>query len=600
MKNIYKLYFTFFVFSGFISVLIEKFMYFTVPFSLKRALIVMISLTIFVKLVYEILPNKYKTVLLDKTTLIFDFVYVNIKKFYISNFIIIAKYLFSFLITFYATLFLRDIFYLIFGICEILIILFITNLIHLKSHKAAYIINDILMLLYNINIFVLIYGGSFVNIMMVTNMDSIQALQGKFYIYLIGVILTFIFSFLPARYFKIYGEKKFAICLFAYELILIFFIGLSYSVFCNYGILVFDDITYLRKQYYIKHTKYKKKDFYNKDVGNFVSYNGSLSEKPNIIIIFAEGLSNNIIYDKRNIMPNVKKISRQSISFKNYYNHTAATYRGIIGQLYSGYQLVNTDKNNLISLQSILSKNGYNSNFINVEPKNKEFTKYLESFKFDNLITADTGSDILSDKEAYELLFKKASELNDEECPFLLVMYSFNTHVSFDSNDEVFKDGSDNLLNRFYNLDYQVGRFIDKFTESSLFDNTIVVFTTDHASYVDSDYIRVFKDVYDRKHSFYDKIPLMIYHKGIDSEVINANGRNSLDLAPTILDYVDISDENYFLGKSLFSLEGTKFDRVYYDTFEFVFDNKKNSKDLKYSNEVISNDISGYLSICSK
>ena len=44
----------------------------------------------------------------------------------------------------------------------------------------------------------------------------------------------------------------------------------------------------------------------------------------------------------------------------------------------------------------------------------------------------------------------------------------------------------------------------------------------------------------------------MIYHKGVEARTIDALGKNSLDLAPTILDYVDINGPNYFLWASLF------------------------------------------------
>lgn len=37
----------------------------------------------------------------------------------------------------------------------------------------------------------------------------------------------------------------------------------------------------------------------------------------------------------------------RSFNFINYYNHTAATYRGLIGQLYSGHQYNNNDENTL-------------------------------------------------------------------------------------------------------------------------------------------------------------------------------------------------------------------------------------------------------------
>ena len=66
---------------------------------------------------------------------------------------------------------------------------------------------------------------------------------------------------------------------------------------------------------------------------------------------------------------------------------------------------------------------------------------------------------------------------------------------------------------------------------------------------------------------FLTKIPFIIYHKGIDAKQIDAMGKNSLDLAPTILDYIDKEKhENYFLGDSLFTNTKGKsiFDTYYY------------------------------------
>ncbi|MPM54055.1 hypothetical protein SDC9_100828 [bioreactor metagenome] len=57
--------------------------------------------------------------------------------------------------------------------------------------------------------------------------------------------------------------------------------------------------------------------------------------------------------------------------------------------------------------------------------------------------------------------------------------------------------------------------------------------------------------------------PFLIYYKGIIPEEINVDGRNSLDLAPTVMDYLDISVPNYFLGESLFSNKQNTFS---YDT----------------------------------
>ena len=104
-----------------------------------------------------------------------------------------------------------------------------------------------------------------------------------------------------------------------------------------------------------------------------------------IILIFTEGFSHHIIDDSRNITPTIKEYESKSISFRNYYNHTFATYRGIEGQLFSGYQIENNSRNYLISLPKFLSGQGYKTEFINNEPKNKEFTDYLSDLGFDNI-----------------------------------------------------------------------------------------------------------------------------------------------------------------------------------------------------------------------
>ena len=575
IKN-YKFY-TFLLFiSFFLSLLVEKFVYNTESFNFVRFFIVFFSFYIFIIVIFFVVPNIYKKRILVFSSLIYDFIYKYLYIFFNSRYILIIKYLFSFIITLYLSFAFKDFYYFIFGTCELLIILLLSNYIFHKINLFGYVINCFLLLLYNINIFVIIFGGSFLNMIMLTNINSVSALRGKAIIYIAAVLFTLFFSFLPIIKLEIKRNVSFncLIGLLFYEIFLLFIYGFSYSVFSNYGILTYDGLKYYKTQSYIKHTKYNKEKFHKRGVSDNIKFNHFTGDKPNIIVIFTEGLSENIIYDKRKIMPNLKKFSKKTISFKNYYNHTAATYRGLIGQLYSGYQLNNTDKNNLVSVEKILSRNGYETVFINNEPGNEEFSKYLGTLQFNNIVSSDNAVDgYVSDKEAYNYLYDEAIRLNDNDKPFFIGIYTFFTHVSFDSNDEKFGNGKDNLLNRFYNLDYQFGEFINKFEKSSLYDNTIIFFTTDHASYVDADYLSSFADYYNRKHIFYDKIPLFIYHKDIKSKQIDALGRNSLDLAPTILDYIDESGPNYFLGKSLFSENGTKFDRVYYDGFGFVFDN---------------------------
>ena len=476
----------------------------------------------------------------------------------------VIKILFTISLLLYISFLFNDSIYLIIGLTEFSIITFLNNLIK----KKIILINSLLYLLFYAQLIVLIFGHSFISMIMLTNIDSLQDLSNNFLIYGLGILLIIIISSIRINISNLKFTKKSIVLLslIATFILLNIYYGTSYSPLMNYYKLGQQYSKFYQFKQRIKNNNNKEsmKKFHNNFVENYISYDKSLGESPNIIIIFTEGLSNNIIYDKRNIMPNLKKYQNKSITFNNYYDHTAATYRGIVGQLFSSYQLENNDKNSLIGIQHILQSYDYDTAFINTEPDNKDFVKYLEDFTFNKVLTSDNlngNNNSITDQAAYDLLFDTAIKYNNQNKPFLLSIYTFGTHASFDSPDYEYGDGTNPMLNKFYNLDNAFGKFMDKFNNSPLYDNTIIVFTADHATYTDLDWATTFNGYYDRYDDFIDEIPLYIYHKDVESKQIDVNGRNSLDLAPTVLDYVDISGENYFLGKSLFSNdEGTEFD----------------------------------------
>lgn len=402
---------------------------------------------------------------------------------------------------------------------------------------------------------------------MLTNIDSIQGLSGHAGRYFAGAVLVIFFSVIPIREqkrIKSSALQKLLSFSLTIELIFTLLWGNMYSPLFAFYTLGEESYQWLKQQD-LDTTEDCTAYFYRDEIEDYRAKSTDIIQKPNVILIFTEGLSQNIVSDPRNIMPNISQLQKQSLSFFNYYNHTFATYRGIIGQLYSGYQLNNLDNNTLVSIQNIFGKNGYQTVFINTEPANKDFTEYLQKMNFDKVIgnMEDIRSgvaDTYSDREAYELLYNTLAE--KDERPLFVAMYTFGTHVSFDSVDKKFGDGSDAFLNKFYNLDYQFGEFFEKFNESGFSENTILIFTTDHATYMDSDYANAMPES-SRQNPMIDEIPFFIYYKGITPEIIDVQGRNSLDMAPTILDYLDINMPNYFLGDSLFS---KKQNGNFYDT----------------------------------
>ncbi|HEP1820118.1 TPA: LTA synthase family protein [Streptococcus suis] len=479
------------------------------------------------------------------------------------------KIFFSIILIFLVYKTKQDFFLLFTSFYELLFIWELTYFIYLKKKKIANFFNGFFVLFFNIQQISLIFGGTFVSLIMLSNIDSIEALKGKTLVYLSLIVPMIFLSILPVGDLSttILNRKKF------FHIIVITLSGLfiilnrmNSSIF-NYYVLYQEKMEQLKMLNKIKTNSSSKIEFLKEIIEDGVRKPQTISENPNVIIIFTEGLSQSIIDDNRNFMPNLQKFQTESIVFDNYFNHTFATYAGLSGQLYSGYQYSNYDKNTLISIESILESRGYSTQFLNTEPNNPEFTQFLENFNYDSVI-GEKNEGTLSDKEAYDLLFKHMVEMEKNNEPFFTTIYTFGTHVSLDSNDEKFDDGTNRMLNKFYNLDVQFGNFLEKFKNSDLYKNTILIFTSDHATYVDEDYLNTFGN--NRLVGNLDKIPFYIYHKGIEPTRIDALGRNSLDLVPTLLDYLDIEESNYFLGESLFTDKFSDFDTLFFSEMNLL------------------------------
>lgn len=503
------------------------------------------------------------------------------------------KYLYTMLLIFLIYTVADNYVYAIICFFEMFIIICLSDILMKRFNIGGKIFNFITLLLMNVQLTVFYFSGTYLSLAMVNNLNSVQDLSGKYSIYIPFIIVLLISTAIPAKKTNLSIKR----------------VGVAFIILFSLEILISNvwqasncsptiSLVNLARQYMqqkeleclVLDNNADRNIFYNEESGDYIQKPDELPESPNIILIFTEGLSQSIISDERNIMPNVKKIQAESVNFVNYYNHTFATYNGISGQLYSGFQREQDEENLLISLQDILKSVGYETTFINVEPFNNEFTKYLSGMRFDNLITDETLgldlADCISDKEAYNILKRVCKEQGETKKPFFVSMYTIGTHVGWACPDEKFEDGSDEILNKFYNVDYQFGQFINEFSTSELASNTVVIFTTDHATFAESDYKRSFPNA-NREHSSLDQIPLFFYYQGIENQNIDVGGRNSLDLAPTILDFLDISEPNYFLGTSLFSDNDNNYDTIFSEALANTY-STKGSEILHLDNEKLS------------
>lgn len=313
--------------------------------------------------------------------------------------------------------------------------------------------------------------------------------------------------------------------------------------------------------------------------------NGSAT-RPNVIVFFTEGTSARLIgaYGGQypGLTPNIDRLAGHSMKVENYYNHTAATDRGIIGQNSSGYAFAGGDswsapgdKSKLTgirrqTLANVLNGQGYASYFFEPEHDGTPFTQLVQSLRFERTYTYDKISKLLqghvtiqdhTDQLDDDSLFrgltvflKHRANDGDDKRPFFIGTYNIGTHafIPVVSGGLKYGNGDNQILNKLHNYDAAIGKFLDYFRSSPYAKNTILVFTADHATYPDKAYREVAGK--DLKPFFVDRIPLLVddpTHRL--PPVFDADGRNSLDLAPTVLHLLGVDHvANSFLGRSVF------------------------------------------------
>ena len=459
--------------------------------------------------------------------------------------------------------------FLLAGVLEVVAIAILTNWLTGRFAPAGYLVNGALMLVLNFQAAMLVFASSYVTPIMLSNLFNLEDLAGQAQTYTVAVAAVVVASLLPVTALRVPALDKAAYGIGVaalVELVALLGIGVwaapigsaidlkgkwdQYNAFLEQSAAAVTEGGGAASPEMVQ-------AYYRETIPSGRERPVGLPDQPNVIVIFTEGLSQSIVDDERGIMPNVARYEETSLSFVNYYNHTAATYRGVNGQLYSGFQLNDFDANSLISLQSILDDRGYSTTFINPEPEMPEWCEFLDRLGFQEVVsTSSTGTyslkgNKMSDYEAYQTLQAVVEDEAQSGNPFLVCIYTFGTHATYDSPDVVFGNGADPEVNKFYNCDYQFGQFMDWFEQSGLADDTIVVFTADHATYRDLGFMGSFP-YYEREHYFLDAIPCFFYYAGVEAEQVDVGGRNSLDFTPTLLDYLDVSAPNCFMGESLF------------------------------------------------
>lgn len=448
--------------------------------------------------------------------------------------------------------------------------------LNLISHhnKLIKIVSIIILAILSIQSSSLMFSGFLISPLYLANLSHLDEVGIKPILFFLMFFITFIILYVIFQYFlsKKKIPKKYKWLTSSFLLILIVsFNSPIFSFFSNAYDFYYSDFLVKNSDEsneIISKEIEKKEIVYDSDISKYIPS----TNDNNVIIIFAEGMSYDIISEETT--PNISELISNSLNIENFYNHTAATFRGLRGQLTSSYQMTGGyyednsgigqlsskeiiekyDGNKLISVADILKNHGYNTYFQASNTTQSQLSVMLKTLGFDRIFGYEDKKDAqkwslkeLSDSDSFDLLFEN---LNTIKQPFFYGMYTVGTHIGLDSPSKKFKDGNNPYKNKFYNFDYQLGRFIKNFNAAPISDNTILILTADHSSFPDPEFKKTFKT---KSNYFVDRVPFIIYKKGIKPAIFNANGLNSLSIAPTILDICGIKKGvNKFLGISIF------------------------------------------------
>lgn len=426
----------------------------------------------------------------------------------------------------------------------------------------------------------IINTGGYIIPLTLSNLSEFKAVGHEVLTQVLFILLLYVLASIPFYFVKRTSAFKLSLLSFV---IFIFMAGALHQFF-NTAHEYYKQVTYKPNYNYPEVAKkFLKFNVYNESDMSLYFPNG----KPkNIIVIFTEGMSSKVIDLENNlglkITPNMDSLYNEGIVFENYFNHTAATFRGLRGQLSSAYQYrdgvdskgegffqINSEKvsdtynHRLISLPEILNDNGFNTYFIASTENHSNLNTLLRSMPFKKVYGMEDFdwhiNDRMSDKKIFSALRTLVAEQTSK--PFFIGMYPSGTHHGMDSPDQKYHNGSNSFYNKFYNYDFQLGDFITWFKKSHFYDNTLLIITADHSTFPVPDFKQSFNTSSDY---FVDTIPLIMIGAGIKPMKLDAKGNNSLSIAPTILQILNIDNApNYFLGCSLFDLKCTsKFSHI--------------------------------------
>ena len=363
--------------------------------------------------------------------------------------------------------------------------------------------------------------------------------------------------------------------------------------------------------------------------------------KPNIIFYFSDQQRADTL--KEDIMPNLWELAQEGTLYTNSYTCQpvcgparaclqTGKYATQSGCYKNGISLPETEK----TLADYFNENGYDTAYFgkwhlatDKGKKGKNFEKtavpkelqggykywraadVLEftSHGYDGYVFDENGNRI--DFTGYradainDFALEYINNRTEDDKPFFMFVSQLEPHHQNDSGHfEGFKDTVDDYkdypipedlnflkgnykeeypdyLSAINSIDYNIGRLIDTLKEKGLYDNTVIIYTSDHGCH-----FKTRNSEYKRScHESAIHTPLVIGGGAYKRGVVDDRLVSLIDLPPTMLDFADIYIPSTFSGVSLLEQEenGIKRDNVFIQISESQVGRAIRTEKYKYS-----------------
>ncbi|HED1307565.1 TPA: sulfatase-like hydrolase/transferase [Kluyvera ascorbata] len=298
------------------------------------------------------------------------------------------------------------------------------------------------------------------------------------------------------------------------------------------------------------------------------------NKKPkNVIYFYLESLEKNYMDENLfpGLLPELHNIEKESVSFTHIGQTIGASWT-MAGMVSSqcGLPLLSAFTNkdfrmnnfmpNAVCLGDILKSKGYHLEFMGgaeMEFAGKGLFYKDHGFASikgkDEFIEAHVGNRYINnwglyDDTLYQQLLKDVNALRNTQSPWGIFSINIGTHqpegyLSHQCENVRYGDGSDRLLNAVHCTDLLIGNVYKALKAAGVLEDTIVVFASDHlAPVMVKPYQTLEKG---ERHNL-----LMITGAGV-KPALNGRQGTTLDVAPTVLNYLQYGSNPIALGRDL-------------------------------------------------